>query len=119
MQIPNFTVMALAMAALLGGCSPGCENEVARSIASPSREFKAVVFHRGCGATTGFNTQVSVLPMAKQLPNDEGNAFIIDGSVPLQIHWASESRLLVTGRGPAKVFKQESMIGQVEVSYAN
>ena len=101
------------------GCDSICENEQIANVASPSGAARAIVFHRNCGATTGFNTQVSVLPMAKQLPNDGGNALIVDGSVPLQVRWTSESRILVSGYGQAKIFKQESIVGGVAVTYAN
>ena len=76
----------LALALVLSGCDL-CGNEVARTVLSPSGKMKAVVFNRNCGATTGFNTQVSILPVSSALPDDGGNTLILDGTVPLKVEW--------------------------------
>jgi len=99
------------------GCDAMCENEQVASVSSPSGSARAVVFNRNCGATTGFNAQVSILSGTEKLPNDGGNALILDGSAPLRVHWASESRVTVSRLGSAQVFKQESKVGAVVVSY--
>ncbi len=110
-------VAAISIAALLCGCDLGCENEISRSITSPSGELKVVVFHRGCGATTGFNTQVSVLKVTASLPNEGGNVLVIEGKVPLQIKWSSEGNLSVSGLSSEKVFKREPSVSGVAISY--
>jgi hypothetical protein len=102
----------------LGGCASLCDNEIAQVTLSPSGELTAVVFNRNCGATTGFNTQVSVLPSAELPTNDPGNLLILDGQVPLQIFWASDSQLSVVGLGASHVFKQEAQTSGVTVSYS-
>lgn len=117
MKPTHVTATILSIAALLGGCGQGCENEVTRSIASPSGKLKAVVFHRGCGATTGFNTQVSLVAATDSLPNDGGNVLIVEGKVPMRIQWSSEERISVSGLGSAKVFKQESSAFGVAIAY--
>ena len=103
----------------LAGCDAMCENEQIASFSSPSGAARAIVFNRNCGATTGFNTQLSILSGSEKLPNDGGNTLILDGSVPVKIHWAAEASVIVSGYGSAKVFKQESAVGGVVVSYAN
>jgi hypothetical protein len=50
-----------------------CSNQIIKQIPSPNGKMKAVVFQRDCGATTGFNTQVSVLLSNQQLPDEGGN----------------------------------------------
>jgi len=111
------SVAALSLTALLSACDQGCENEVARSIASPSGKLKVVVFHRGCGATTGFNTQASILKATDSLPNEGGNILAVEGKVPMQIQWLSEERFSISGLSSARVFKQEHSASGIAVVY--
>ena len=107
---------AIAMLAAIAGCDIGCGNEIGSSVASPSHAISAVVFNRNCGATTGFNTQVSIVH-GSAAPSGAGNTLILDGTVPLKLHWVSESELQITGMGSAKVFKQEQSVGGISVAY--
>ncbi len=70
----------------LYGCGI-CGNEILQSEISPSGELQAIVFNRNCGVTTGFNTQISILPVGGNLTNDSGNTFIIDNEISLSINW--------------------------------
>jgi hypothetical protein len=38
-----------------------CRNDLAAESVSPDKQYKAVIFKRDCGTTTGFNTQISIL----------------------------------------------------------
>src|SRR5947208_16689490 len=38
----------------------------------------AVLFQRDCGATTGFSTQVSVVSLGQQSPDEPASAFVAD-----------------------------------------
>jgi len=102
---------------VLVGCSP-CENEVARSIFSPSGEYKAVVFSRSCGTTVGFNTQVSVLRSSDTLPNDGGNILILGGDIPLKVTWLGNSGLSIQNDSSAKIFKQNDSVLGISVAYS-
>jgi hypothetical protein len=104
-------LVAIATLAAVAGCDFGCGDEVVSTTSSPSHAISAVVFNRNCGATTGFNTQVSIVP------SGAGNTLILDGTVPLKFLWVSESKLLITGLGSAKVFKQERSVAGVSVVY--
>ena len=75
------------------------------------------MFHRGCGATTGFSTQVSIIPATDSLPNKSGNTLVIADKVPLHVQWRSGSALHLSGIGSDKVYKQESKVMGVVVSY--
>ena len=35
-----------------------CENQLLSEVLSPDQVYRAIVFQRSCGATTGFSTQV-------------------------------------------------------------
>jgi hypothetical protein len=96
-----------------------CENEVHRTVASPSGKLKAVIFNRNCGATTGFNTQVSLIPSSESLSGEGGNTFILDGTVPLEVEWLSESMLHLGGFGAGRIFLQSRSVAGVSVSYGS
>lgn len=106
------------MAISLSGCLSTCENEVASEIASPTGKLKAVVFERGCGATTGFNTQLSVIDAADDVPDAAGNAIVLDGRVPLQIKWLSDDEILISGWNKKPIFKQKKLVNGVRLQYA-
>ena len=106
-----------AILATLSACGQSCENEVIGRFPSPSGKLQAVVFHRGCGATVAFNTQVSVISATTSLPDEGGNVLILDGAVQPEIRWLSEERLSVAGVGATRVFKQERSVAGLQVEY--
>ena len=116
MRLGTF-VIGIGILVALNGCDAGCGNEVASAIESPLGSHIAVIFNRNCGATTGFNTQLSVLAKGDAVPNEAGNTFIADGSLALRARWVSESELVVAGYQGAKIFKQEKLANGVAVSY--
>jgi hypothetical protein len=116
MRAGAVTLASLVVLAGQSGCDAGCSNETVSSQGSPSGAYKAVVFSRNCGATTGFNTQLSILK-ASEAPNSSGNALILDATIPLVIRWSSETRVSVEGANGAKHFKQERSVSGIEVSY--
>jgi hypothetical protein len=108
----------LALSIVLSGCGK-CENETFQTVISPSGKLKVVVFNRNCGATTGFNTQVSIIPASGSLPYEGGNTLVLDGTVPLKVEWGSDSRLNLSGLGVAKVFHQSRSVTSVSINYRN
>jgi hypothetical protein len=111
-----WSLLAVVGVLQLCGCSP-CENEVTQSVLAPSGRLKAVVFNRGCGATVGFNTQVSILEAGRQLPDDGGNVLIVDDKVKFSLQWTSDTTLNISGSLATRAFKKESEVAGVEVSY--
>ena len=75
------------------------------------------MFTLDCGAITGFNTQVSIVPAA-ETPDTGGNVLVLNGTIPLPLRWLSESQLSISGLGSARVYKQESQVAKVAVIYA-
>jgi len=84
---------------------------------SPEGTYKAVVFQRDCGATTGFSTQISVLKMNKKVPNKSGNLFIADtnygdapaaswGGPQVEVAWKNNNSLIIRHHLKTKIFKQ-------------
>jgi hypothetical protein len=73
-------LLGLAILAIAGFWLFGpdmCGNEVISESHSPDGAKKIVVFQRGCGATTGFSTQASLLLSDMPLPNKPGNLIIV------------------------------------------
>jgi hypothetical protein len=82
-----------------------CDNHVLRSVPSPGGWYRAVVFERDCGATTGFSPQASVLPAWAPLWG-YGNALILGDAAglapaearrrpPIRARWAGPRELVV------------------------
>jgi hypothetical protein len=105
-----------------------CENESLTEAASPDGKFKAIVFQRDCGATTGFSTQVSVVESSAAVGQSAGNVFTSDtnhGAAPsglgggpvVKVHWHSPDTLVVSHHTAARVFTAESQVGSVKVHY--
>ena len=117
MRIAVTAVGMLVLAALPGCDLISCSNEIASSLVSPDGDHTAIVFNRNCGATTGFNTQLSVVASHAALPDDGGNVLIADDTIELKVSWISASELSIRGLNGAKIFKQEKQVGGVAVSY--
>ena len=64
-------------ALVVAGCSDLCGNEQLTQHESPSGDLKVVVFQRGCGATTGYSIQGSILESNEELENESGNLFVV------------------------------------------
>ena len=105
------------MTVLLSGCLSNCENEVVSAVTSPSGKIKAVMFGRNCGATTGFNTQVSIVNAGDKVLAEGGNVMILDEEVPLRIRWVSDQELSIAGWRKTRVFKQEASVNGVRIRY--
>jgi hypothetical protein len=93
-----------------------CENEFQKELRSPSGKYVATVFHRECGATSGFNTQLAIRRSWRGFSADSGKVLAIGGRYPLDVKWADERHLLVSL--PAdKIYVQEDAWNDVKVEY--
>ncbi|HET7832013.1 MAG TPA: hypothetical protein VFK88_03520 [Gallionella sp.] len=115
----SILAMSFVSATFLVGCGGLCETDITQTVFSPSGTLKAVVFSRDCGATTGFNTQVSILRANESLSDEGGNTLIVSDSVPIGLHWSSDSALNIRGIGGMSPIKQNFRVSGVEVTYAN
>jgi len=109
--------VTLLVILLVSACDRACENERISSVQSPSGNLTAVIFNRNCGATTGFNTQVSVVKASEKLPDDGGNVLILGDSHDLKVKWKSETELLIYGAGQGQSFKKDRSISGVSILY--
>ncbi|HED32696.1 MAG TPA: hypothetical protein ENJ08_00570 [Gammaproteobacteria bacterium] len=55
-----------------------CDNLIINSTKLREVNLNIVLFQRDCGATTGFNTQISMINIGEEFPNESGNIFTAD-----------------------------------------
>lgn len=126
-------VVAVGVAAWVGVSSLSseslCGNEKLAEFPSPDGEFKAVVFKRDCGATTGFSTQVSVMRREAALGNASGNVFVEDtdhgrapsgrgGGPEAKVVWIGNRALRIDHHVKARVFVAHALVDGVAVTYS-
>lgn len=105
-----------------------CENSVLKTVISPNKKQKLVVFTRNCGATTDFSTQISILDADDELPNDSGNVFVADcdhGTAPsgpgggpaVLVSWTGEDSVKISHDPLTRVFLSESSWEGIQIEY--
>jgi hypothetical protein len=104
-------------------------NEILRVHYSPSKQLKAIVFQRDCGATTGFSTQISIISANSDLPNQAGNVFVSDtdhgkspsgpGGGPLvEVEWNGETSININYDNRARVFLRKDSQNGITITYS-
>lgn len=112
---------------LLSACSDVCQNQIISETASPDGQNSAILFQRDCGATSGFTTQISILPPGER-PERSGNVFVADdnhgeaqagswGGPWASMKWLDSNHLQVTYAKGSRVFDQTENVRGVTVSY--
>ena len=97
---------------------PFIEQSVYQEVTSPNNVYKAVEFSRDGGATTGFNTQVSIIKMGKKLPDKPGNIYISDGRAFVTFVWISDTELHIKIRGEGyRSIKSETLYKGINIVY--
>ena len=106
----------LGVGLMITSCDPGCENEVSADLPSPNGKQRVILFSRNCGATTGFNTQATLLGKGEKLDDEGGNVFIIDQG-NAKVSWKNDDGILVTFGPGVRVFKKEISVKGIEIEY--
>jgi len=109
-----FILSAIAVISLYLLLPDMCGNDFYAESFSPNGELKAVTFERNCGATTGFNTQISILDADEELENEIGNVFRMPGhpdKVAPNVSWASDSILKIDKHINGKEYFNETSYG--------
>lgn len=96
-----------------------CAKTVFDQIPSPDGSRQVFVFHIDCGATTGFNTQVSVQPAGTGFaPFEYVSFFAADGEdIPLKVDWQDRNSLAITIPDGMYVQRQLPADRGVEIIY--
>lgn len=115
---------AFASFLLLSGCGiiDGCENITIREVSSATG--RAILFHRECGATAGFSTQVSFLTSG-ETNTGGGNVFVADGGGRLgawggpwaDVAWSPTGQLIISYDAGARLFTQARTKGGIDIIY--
>ena len=92
------------------------EPDVIQKVVSPDGKYVAYVFEANGGATTKFTYRLSVLKNGKKLKaGDVGNTFITYDE--FDVEWVDNDILKVNNIASIYIFKQETKIDDVSVSY--
>jgi hypothetical protein len=118
MRASDLRVFLATLPLVFGGCADMCDNEISQSVVSPDGTLRAVVFGRNCGATTGFSTQLSIIPANSELPGEPGNVYIAENAIQMRLRWASETALEVSARPTGRVVLHKSNFNGVSVRYS-
>jgi hypothetical protein len=111
-------LMALGVAIFEGIGSADCGVDVFDTLTSSDGRHKAVRFGVDCGATTGFNTQLSIVPATAAFDRDVyPPSLVLDDKWTLVMRWAEHAVLVVTIPKTARVYKREDRAGEVIVRY--
>jgi hypothetical protein len=95
-----------------------CDVTVKRKIPSPHYRRLAVVFEKDCGATTPFNTQVSIAAGTKPFSSDKFPSFLsLRGQHALTVGWLDEETIQIEIPKGAEVFRQDRRADGVAVLY--
>lgn len=90
----------------------GCNNQLEQQFVSENGLYKAVVFQRDCGATTGFSTQVSIIAADDEFcEHCMGDIMAADGhpgETQLRLRWAGDRELLVLLPEKVKIYRRET-----------
>lgn len=93
-------LLAIAISASFYACEKAlmsgmCGNTVFAESQAPDGKLKAVVFGRSCGATDGGSTQISILPVSVDLPNESGNICVVSLFPQVELRWAGNNELVI------------------------
>ncbi len=132
MRLPfSALLIVCGSAAWASGCvhvAGDCDNHELSSVSSPLSGYRAIVFERGCGATVGPSTQVSIVTAPSSLPDGPGNVMVLDtnhGQAPAEnwggpyvsVTWVSEDHLLIRYDSLARSFRRDTLVEGIAVSY--
>jgi hypothetical protein len=120
----------LGLLAVWAAFTPRCGNDILAELPSPDNQRRAVIFQRNCGATTGFNTEVSILRGSSRLGNEAGNAFAADadhGQAPtgpsggpvVTVRWIDPLHLVVNHDARVRVLAADSLVEGVRIRFVS
>lgn len=92
------------------------EPDVIQEVVSPNGKYVAYVFEANGGATSKFTYRLSILKNGKKLKaGDVGNTFIT--YTEFDVEWIDDNTLNVNNIASVNIFKQETKIDDVNISY--
>ena len=80
---------------MMAGALVDCAETDFTAIPSPGGQFEAVVHEVDCGATTSFNTQVSVVKRLLGYETSRETLFVVDGQYVVPVRWIDDATLAI------------------------
>jgi hypothetical protein len=111
--------VAIGGALYLASTFDPCQTVVRELIPSPDGSNSIVVFGRECGATVGFNTQVSIAPTGSSFSSDKYPAFfVVSGLQDVVARWLGQRAVeIAVIPGAEKVYRREERVGDIRIIY--
>jgi hypothetical protein len=108
-------VGAVAVALLVSAACNVCSSDELRRVPSPDAKFDAVVFLRGCDATTGFSTHVSLVDAGREV-SDADSLLVADcpecnwsrERPHVEATWTDSDHLTIRTDRRARIFRASS-----------
>ena len=94
-----------------------CGSDEVTRIRSPNGRHDAVVYTFSCGATTGYSTQIAVLPPGRAVTNTAGNVTAFEGRVKVQLNWNRSDSLTLIYDGRPELLEKPTNVGGVRIVY--
>ena len=121
-QRSGAVALLVGVAIALAGCKRtptlfSCETTVDKEIPSPDGQHVAVVFHRDCGATADFNTQVALRDHERDFDPEAGKVLTIGGSYKIKVTWSSNRRVIISMPND-KIYTQLAQWNGIAIDYA-
>lgn len=124
MHVRRSSTFLAILLPLAVSCDSGCENRILERSPSPGGRWDAVVYVRGCGATTRPTANVSIVRSGKALPDDPGNVMLIDEPAvmaerngDIRLVWTAPDTLAVLFRKERNVVRRATRFQDVSVQY--
>jgi hypothetical protein len=96
-----------------------CKTTVHGSIPSPDASKSIIIFEKECGATVGFNTQVSIAPSRGTFSADRYPPFyVVSGRQEVVAKWLGDEAVEVSAvPGAERTYRREERSGDVKIVY--
>ena len=75
----------------------GCKNTAEKEVFSPDGKLRVVLYNRGCGATVGFITGISILASNENLSDDD-KANVVLAENAIREYWKDNGKDLIKGK---------------------
>jgi hypothetical protein len=102
---------------MMAGALVDCAETDFTAIPSPGGQFEAVVHEVDCGATTPFNTQISVVKHILGYETSRDTLFVVDGQYVVPVRWLDETTLAVGVPAGERVYRKEAAFEGGRVVY--
>ncbi len=93
-----------------------CGDYIFKEYPSPNKTKKVVIYERDCGATTTWNTHISILDYDKQFDGKDESIFSIRGcpaEVAPNITWIDDKNMIIHHKINGKEIKTKNEFGVV------